>query len=147
MFVEPHPYDFIETGAEAVRLLAALGSDRFGYIYCAPHTFYLGGTIKEQIGQAGGLLGHVHLADTFAPSRIIVNPPGTDVRTHQHLDLGQGEIDWSEVFEALADAEFNGLITVSVFAWPERALESLRSNAQLAGRLARAAGLKLGAGR
>jgi myo-inositol catabolism protein IolH len=147
VFVEPHPFDFVETGAGAVRVLAGLGSGRFGYIFCAPHTFYLAGSIAEQVGQAGRLLGHVHLADTFAPARIIVNPPGTDVRTHQHLDIGQGEIDWPAVFAALASVEFGGMMTVSVFAWPERASESLRSNGRLVRDLACAAGLGLEAAR
>lgn len=143
VFVEPHPFDFVETGADAVRVLTGIGGDRFGYIFCAPHTFYLGGTIPEQVAQGGDLLGHVHLADTFAPSRIIVNPPGSDARTHQHLDLGQGEVDWSTVFAALAGMHFGGIMTVSVFAWPERALDSLRSNGRLVRELAAVAGLEL----
>jgi myo-inositol catabolism protein IolH len=31
--------------------------------------------------------------------RYIVNPPGSPARVHQHLDIGQGEVDW-EVFLA-----------------------------------------------
>lgn len=143
LFIEPHPYDFIETGREAVRLLAGIDSVHLGYIFCAPHTFSLGGTIAEQIAEGGRLLGHVHVADTFNPTRVIVNPPGTDVRTHLHLDLGQGEIEWSTVFEALAKVAFQGVLTVSVFAWPERAGHSLRVNLEAVERLAIGAGLQL----
>jgi myo-inositol catabolism protein IolH len=143
VFVEPHPYDFIETGVEATRVLREAGSSRLGYIYCTPHTFYLGGTIEEQVAVSGDLLGHVHLGDTFAPARIIVNPRDANVRVHQHLDIGQGEVPWPRVFNALKAADFNGLLTVCVFAWPDRALESLRQNLHSVRQLAKKAGLQL----
>jgi len=147
VFIEPHPYDFVETGREALRLLDGIGSDRLGYIYCAPHTFYLGGSIADQVSEAGRFLGHVHLADTFSPSRIIVNPPGADTRIHQHLDIGQGEIEWPTVFRTLAAVSFKGVMTVSVFAWPERASDSLRFNFTAVHRFAGEADLKLSGNR
>lgn len=143
VFVEPHPYDFVETGAEATRVLRAVGSPRIGYIYCTPHTFYLGGSIEEQVAVSGELLGHVHLGDTFSPARIIINPRDADVRAHQHLDIGQGEVPWPRVFSALKAADFNGLMTVCVFAWADRALDSLRQNLHAVRHLAENAGLQL----
>src|ERR1700684_126011 len=56
--------------------------------------------------------------------RYIVNPPGSPARVHQHLDIGQGEVDWDVFFRTLADVEFDGIATVCVFAWEERARES-----------------------
>ena len=126
--VEPHPGDFIETTAEALDLVRLVGSSRVRYLHCLPHTFYLGGTAAEQIGLAGASLDHVHVADTFRPGRTIVNPPGTNVRIHQHFDIGQGEIDWLEVRDALQALGFDGLLTVQVFFWDERAHESFRVN-------------------
>ena len=141
LFVEPHPYDFVETGADALRILGSLGNARVGYIYCSPHAFYLGGSIPEQIAAGGPLLGHVHLADTYSPRRIIVNPRGTDARVHQHLDIGQGEVDWPTVFSSLAQTAWGGLMTVSVFAWPERAEASLIANLAKVRELASTSGL------
>jgi myo-inositol catabolism protein IolH len=46
------------------------------------------------------------------------------VRVHQHLDIGQGEVDFDELFACLAAAGFNGTVTTCVFAWEERARES-----------------------
>jgi myo-inositol catabolism protein IolH len=72
------------------------------------------------------------VADTFnhkksSQLRYIVNPPGsTQVRVHQHLDMGQGEIDWDLFFGTLAEVKFNGVLSACVFAWEERANESSR---------------------
>ncbi len=47
---------------------------------------------------AGDKLQHVHIADSLnhkssSGLRSILNPPGTAARIHQHLDIGQGEVD------------------------------------------------------
>ena len=43
---------------------------------------------------------------------------------HQHLDIGQGEVDFDEFFSGLEDIGFDGIVTTCVFAWEERAHES-----------------------
>lgn len=138
--VEPHPWDFLETTESAVDLVREIGSDRVRYLHCVPHSYYLGGTITEQVRCARGWFDHVHLADTFRPERTITNPPGLDHRTHQHFDIGRGEIDWAEVVTALGHVGFDGLATVQVFGWEDRADESFRgSRAALAKLLASSA--------
>ena len=79
------------------------------------------------------LLTHVHVADSFdhqgsSGLRYIVNPPWSPARVHQHLDIGQGEVDWDEFFGTLGRLGFDGIMTVCVFAWEERAEESCRYN-------------------
>ncbi len=73
-----------------------------------------------------------HAARTFQRQvhvgMIGINPPGSTARVHQHLDVGQGEVDWDEFFATLARIGFDGIATVCVFAWEERARESSRSN-------------------
>lgn len=56
--------------------------------------------------------------------RYIVNPPGCQVTVHQHLDIGQGEVDFDEFFSRLESIGFDGIVTTGVFAWEERARES-----------------------
>ena len=82
---------------------------------------------------AGPLLTQLHIADSFDHTgssglRYIVNPPGSTARIHQHLDVGQGEVDWDLFFATLAEVGFDGIATVCVFAWEERARESLVFN-------------------
>jgi myo-inositol catabolism protein IolH len=93
----------------------------------------MGGNLVEIMEHAGPLMTHLHLADSFDHTassglRYIVNPPGSPARVHQHLDIGQGEVDWDAFFQTLrrlrfADGEDN-IMTSCVFAWEDRARES-----------------------
>jgi myo-inositol catabolism protein IolH len=129
--LEAHPDDFIEDGNAAVDLIRAIDSPRVTYVYCAPHTFHLGGDIQAMLRHAGELVTLVHLADSFdhrasSGLRYIVNPPGSTARVHQHLDIGQGEVDFEAIFACLAEIGFDGILTTCVFAWEERADDSAR---------------------
>ena len=127
MAIEPHPGDFVEDGNSAVDIIRAIGSPYIKYLYCAPHTYHMGGNMVEMIRYAASVLDHVHVADTLdhrIPVRYIVNPLGSPVRIHQHLNIGEGEIDWEMFFRTLKEVGFDGVMTNSVFAWPDKAEES-----------------------
>jgi len=131
--LEPHPDDFIEEGRAAVDMVRAINSPRVSFLYCAPHTFHQGGDIAGIMEYAGDLLTHLHVADSFdhrgsSGLRYIVNPPGSTARVHQHLDIGQGEVDWELFFGTLGRLGFDGIMTVCVFAWEERVEESCLFN-------------------
>ena len=127
--LEPHPDDFIEDGKKAIDMIRGINSPNVSFLYCAPHTFHMGGDIAGVMEYAGNLLTHLHVADSFdhrasSGLRYIINPPGSTARIHQHLDIGQGEVDWDLFFGTLDRLEFDGIMTVCVFAWEERARES-----------------------
>ncbi|MFJ6569042.1 sugar phosphate isomerase/epimerase family protein [Streptomyces sp. NPDC091292] len=129
LVLEPHPDDFIENGHDALHLIRGINHPRVSFLYCAPHTFHIGDDAPGIISSAGDLLTHVHLADAFdhtasSGNRYILNPPGTPARIHQHLDIGQGEVDFDELFRELRANNFDGTLTACVFAWEERARES-----------------------
>ena len=133
LVLEPHPDDFVEDGIAGVNLVRGINSPLVTFLYCAPHTFHQGGDLAAVLRHAGPLVTQVHLADSFdhrgsSGLRYIVNPPGSTVRVHQHLDIGQGEVDWDLFFRTLAEVDFDGIATVCVFAWEERAEESARFN-------------------
>lgn len=130
--VEPHPEDWVEQLQPAADLVKNLGSPALKLSYIAPHTFYYGDDMAAMIREAAPVLAHVRVADTFdhrksSQLRYIVNPPGsTQIRVHQHLDIGQGEIDWDVFFATLAEVGFDGVLSACVFAWEERAEDSSR---------------------
>jgi len=133
--LEPHPDDFIENGIAAVDLIRGIDSPRVSYLHCAPHTFHMGGDTTAILRYAGELVTQVHLADSFdhrasSGLRYIVNPPGSTARVHQHLDMGQGEVDFGALFQGLGEIGFDGILTSCVFAWEERAEESSRAMRQ-----------------
>ncbi|MCM2462403.1 sugar phosphate isomerase/epimerase [Pseudomonas sp. CG7] len=129
--VEPHPEDWCETLHPALDMLKTIGSDNVKFLYCTPHTFYFGDDMQAMIAEAGSMIAHVHIADTYnhkasSGLRYIVNPPGAKVTVHQHMDMHQGEIDWDLFFSELAKTGFDGIVTACVFGWEERADDSGR---------------------
>jgi myo-inositol catabolism protein IolH len=129
--LEAHPDDFVERNTEAVDLVRGIDSPGVGYVFCAPHTYYLGDDVAAMIAYAAPVLAQVHIADVLnhrasSGNRYIVNPPGSTARVHQHLDIGQGEVDFEALFGALRAVGFDGILTACVFAWEERAVESSR---------------------
>ena len=126
--LEPHPDDFIEDGIAAVNLVRGFDLDWITFLYCTPHTFHQGNDATGIIGHAGDRVTYVHLADTLNHTasnglRYIVNPPGSTARVHQHAEMGRGEVDFDEVFQALSDVGFDGTLSSSVFGWEETADE------------------------
>jgi len=129
LVLEPHPDDWEEDGKRAVDLINGINSTLVSFLYCAPHTFHQGNDCVGIMEKAGDLLTMVHVADSFDHTgssglRYIVNPPGSPVTVHQHLDIGQGEVDFDEFFATLEKVGFDGIVTTCVFAWEERARES-----------------------
>jgi len=124
--MEPHPEDWCETLHPAIDMLKTIGSKNVKFLYCAPHTFYFGDDTKAMLREAKDVLAHVHVGDTFnhkasSGLRYILNPPGTQARVHQHLNIGQGEVPWEDFFSTLAEIGFDGIMTACVFAWEDKA--------------------------
>ena len=118
----------MENGLEAIRIIRGLDSDHVGFLYVASHTFHYGKDPPGIITAAGARLGAAYTADTFDHTRshglrYITNPPGNPARVHQHLRIGDGDVDWAELFGALAQIGFldrdDALIVSNVFAEDE----------------------------
>ena len=128
VLIDPHPDDFVEDGLEALRVIRGLNSRSVGLAYVACHTFHYGGNMAEIMAAAGQSLGLVHIADTFDHNRshglrYISNPPGTAARVHQHLKIGDGDVDWDGFFGGLSGIGFldrsDTIAVSSVFAEDE----------------------------
>jgi Sugar phosphate isomerases/epimerases len=133
--VDPHPDDFVEDGLEAWRVLRGLNSKAVGFVYVASHTFHYGDRAATLIPELGDRLGAVYTADTFDHRRshglrYISNPPGNAARVHQHLRIGDGDVDWTELFGVLRATGYldrdDALIVSNVFAEDEAADEVSR---------------------
>lgn len=129
--IEPHPEDWVETFHPGVDIIRSINSKNIRFLYCSPHTFYFGDDMAAMIREAAPVLAHVHVADTFnhkasSGLRYIINPPGAKVTIHQHMNIGEGEVDWDVFFKTLHEVGFDGIMTSCVFAWEEKAVESSR---------------------
>lgn len=126
--LQSHPNDFIELNTEAIAMIRALDKDWIKLVYSVPHAFFYDdgiGDVAKHIDEAGDLLAHVLIADTLNHKaafglRYIVNPPDAKVTIHQHLNPGEGEIDFDALYRKLREIKFDGIVTNSVFAYPDR---------------------------
>jgi len=119
--VEPHPGDFFEAAAPTIRLLRSYGSKHLGYLHCTPHTFFLERTSREVIADAGKLVTHVHLADTFRTERIMAR---SGVGLHLHVRPGLGEVDFREIFDALESIGYSAHVSVQLLSHADRPEEA-----------------------
>lgn len=126
--LQAHPMDFIETNREAIGMIRALDKDWIKLVYSTAHTFYYDdgiGDVEKMFNEAGDLLAHVLFADTFNHKaayglRYIVNPPWAEVTIHQHLNIGEGEVNFPAIFNKLKEMNFDGIATNAVFAYPDK---------------------------
>ncbi|WP_312183152.1 sugar phosphate isomerase/epimerase [Arthrobacter sp.] len=133
--IDPHPDDFVEEGLAAWRVIRGVNSPNLGFVYVAAHSFHMKDDPGEIMAAVGDRLRVVHVADTMDHHashglRYITNPPGTPVRVHQHLRIGDGDVDWQEFFGGLAENGFldrpDSIMVSSVFAENENAVEVSR---------------------
>jgi myo-inositol catabolism protein IolH len=133
--IDPHPDDFVEDALEAWRIIRGLDTRNVGLAYVGSHTFHYGDRAGTLIPELGERLGAVYTADSFDHRRshglrYITNPPGNTARVHQHLKIGDGDVDWAELFGVLAASGFlarqDAIIVSNVFAEDETADETSR---------------------
>jgi myo-inositol catabolism protein IolH len=133
--IDPHPDDFVENGLAAIRVIRGINSKNFGMAVVACHQFHMGGDLPNILRTAGDLVRLVHVADTMDHHRshglrYITNPPGNAVRVHQHLKIGDGDVNWDEFFGGLGELGFydrdDTVMVSSVFGEDENAHEVSR---------------------
>lgn len=133
--IDPHPDDFVEDALDAWRIIRGLDSNAVGQVYVASHTFHYGDRATTLIPELGERLGAVYTADSFDHRRshglrYITNPPGNPARVHQHLRIGDGDVNWRELFAVLQASGFldreDAIICSNVFAEDETADETSR---------------------
>ena len=125
VYIDPHPDDFVENGLAAWRVIRGINSPNFGMVYVASHTFHMGEAPLDIMRTVGSRIGIVHVSDTMDHNashglRYITNPPGNAVRVHQHLKIGDGDVNWDEFFTGLKEIGFldreDTVMCSSVFA-------------------------------
>lgn len=152
--IDPHPDDFVEEGLAALRVIRGINSPNVGMAYVASHTFHMKDDPLAIMQAAGERIRVVHVSDTMNHHashglRYITNPPGNAVRVHQHLKIGDGDVNWEEFFGGLGEIGFldsdDTVMCSSVFAEDENALDVARFQLQTIQQYASSASLGRGA--
>ena len=134
--LEPHPDDWEEDGKRALDLIRGINSPHRVVPLLRPAHLPPGQRLRRHHGQGRRPARRWSTSPTPSTTparrglRYIVNPPGSQVTVHQHLDIGQGEVDFDEFFAGLERIGFDGIVTSCVFAWEERARESSHLHAR-----------------
>ncbi|KGQ71596.1 protein iolH [Chelonobacter oris] len=133
--IQSHPYDFCELNNETVDIVKSYRTDYLKYVYSSPHGFFYDkgkGDVRAMLDYAGEDLSHILFADTHNHTidcRYIMNPPGCCSTIHQHLPLGEGEVDFDGIFASLRKMNFSdrtfavggeSIACVSMFGFPEK---------------------------
>lgn len=133
--IQSHPWDFCENSNETADMVKSFRSDNVKYVYSVPHTFFYDngkGDVRPMLEYAGNDLSHVLIADTMNHTkhcRYIVNPPGVDATIHQHVGVGEGEVDFDTLFQTLREMDFanrtykvggESIIASALFGYPEK---------------------------
>ena len=100
--LEPEPGMFIETLDQFLEVARALDGRGFGLALDVGHLMVTGELpMSEQIRRVGDHIVTVAVEDMM---------PGV----HEHLPFGHGAIDFGEVFAALADVDYGGIVSVEL---------------------------------
>ena len=105
LLIEPEPNLLIENSSQFLDFISRFNSDFIGLNFDVGHFFCVNEDPAELIITLKGFINHIHLED-IAQSRV-----------HQHLVPGTGAIDFSRIFYALSEINYNGYITVELYPY------------------------------
>jgi len=111
-----HVGTHVETPDEVERMLAMFSADELGLCLDTGHYLYGGGDPIDFVGRYGKRIRCVHLKDISASRLSSVRSLGLDfhaaVRYGVFASLGEGDIDFAKVVDALRSLQFQGWAVV-----------------------------------
>jgi len=119
--VEPEPGLAVGSSEEMRKLIDRVGSPRVGVNLDVGHAFLTDADVCESVRLLGPAILHTHVE-------------GMPAREHKHLLPGEGDLDLGAVVRALDEVQYEGYLTVDLFAiaddplgWAERALAAMKA--------------------
>jgi sugar phosphate isomerase/epimerase len=118
LLVEPRVGELASNTDSMLRLLDAVGRDRFGVVLDTGHQYGQKELLPLSIMKLGKSIRYVHASDN-------------DSLTNEHRALGDGSIDWDGVMLTLKRVGFNGYVGVDVGNVPNIKAAYVRSRKKL----------------
>ncbi len=104
--MEYEPGLLVERAEELADLILEIGAENFGANLDFGHSRLAGEAPSDAARMLASRIFHIHLED-------ISN------RKHYHLIPGEGDIDFEDIFRALAAIDYDGFVTVELYTFPE----------------------------
>ena len=99
--MEYEPGLLVERAEELAVLIREVGAENFGANLDFGHSHLAGETPADVAERLASRIFHIHLEDISG-------------RKHYHLIPGEGDIDFEDIFRALAGIEYDGFVTVEL---------------------------------
>jgi len=107
LLIEPEPGLLIETSDAFLDFIERIESPMVGLNFDVGHFYCVGEDPVEAFEKLRPYVRHVHLEDIAA------------TREHRHLAPGEGAIDLPRFLRALADADYDGFVTVELYPYQD----------------------------
>jgi fructoselysine 3-epimerase len=111
--MEYEPGLIVERAEELAGLIREVGAENFGANLDFGHSHIAGEAPSDVAERLASRIFHIHLEDIRA-------------RKHYHLIPGEGDIDFEDIFRALAGIEYEGFVTVELYTCPENPEQAAR---------------------
>lgn len=107
MTVEPHPGRYMGNTDGALRLLEHVDHPAMSVNFDPSHTYPVGDFPNISVYRLGKHISHVHASDN-------------DAVTNFHWRPGMGKINWHQMFQALKDVGYDGVVSIELEDVPGR---------------------------
>jgi len=116
LLIEPEPELLIETSDQFLELIQRIDSSYVKCNFDAGHFYCVDEDPAELVSQLAPYTEHYHLEDIPAD------------RTHEHTQLGDGDMDIGEFLTAIEDTSYDGFVTVELYPYESTAAETARES-------------------
>ena len=131
ILVEPEPDLLMENTGEFKEFIREVKSPAIGLNFDVGHLFCAGEDPSGAFEELFEWIGHVHLEDIAA------------TRVHNHLILGHGAIQLSEVFKTMVRLDYQGDVSLELYPYVDRPEEAGRESLEYLRSLFKEAGIQL----
>lgn len=132
ILVEPEPDLLMENTREFKEFIVDVKSPAIGVNFDIGHFFCAGEDPRVAFEELFEWIGHVHLED-IAPDRV-----------HNHLILGQGAIQFTEIFQTMLRLGYQGDVSLELYPYVDAPEEAGRESLEYLQTLLQEADLDLG---
>jgi sugar phosphate isomerase/epimerase len=132
ILVEPEPDLLMENTIEFKEFIVDVKSPAIGVNFDIGHFFCAGEDPRVAFEELFEWIGHVHLED-IAPDRV-----------HNHLILGQGAIQFTEIFQTMLRLGYQGDVSLELYPYVDAPEEAGRESLNYLRTLQQQSGLDLG---